>query len=308
MKINLSRFILKTRNDLSKIKRAIHDPAVAHMNQISRKCTLVAAALFCCATLGFTPAEGGAVDFKESELTEEQLRAFLGEKVLPVLTQVKRAEVYKIMDVVTDLKNHENLMKQDSNLNEQLIVVLTETQLKKARTPAEIQSLQREKQRLEDELAVLEKLEKQVKIENEERASRLLSEVRMKFDNKEYSETVCLTGGTIRGWPVTAKGRDLSREQIEELRSIVTDLHTYNFRTEKHMYFLSPEVAFLLHGGSKELALFLYFKFNNMAITVAGSEEKISYSEFAGPRLATLVKQLFPNDPEIQALPLSRKE
>ena len=78
------------------------------------------------------------------------MRAFLGEKVLHVLTQVKRAEVYKIMDVVTDLKNHENLMKQDSNLNEQLIVVLTETQLKKARTPAEIQRLQREKQRLED--------------------------------------------------------------------------------------------------------------------------------------------------------------
>ena len=274
------------------------------------KCTLVATALFCWATLGgFTPAEGGTLaDFKESELTEEQARAFLGEKVLPVLSQVKRAEVYRIMDVVTDLKIHENLMKQSSNLRGQLLVVLTEIQLEKARTPAEIQSLQQEKQRLEDELAVLEKLEQQVKIENEERVSRLLSELRMKCTTKEYSETVCLTEGKIRGWPVTAKGRDLSHEQIEELRSMVTDLHTYNFRTEKQLYFISPEIAFLLHEDSKELTLFCYFKFNKIAITVAGPEEKTRYFEFARPRLATLVKQLFPNDPEIQALPLSIKK
>lgn len=234
----------------------------------------------------------------------EQTKVFLGEKVLTILSNLEKVEVYRIDESLSGVEVRARMMQQQflvkKSAMELLVRIKELEQAGKEKNSDEIRRLQQEKEQL-----VIQGKAQLAELKKEMEKNRL-EEVRKKCETKEFDEFLCLNDGKIGGFPILTQGPSLLSEQMEEIRLILTDPRTYNFQTSKLCMF-EPGVVFLLHRGSEVVTLLLCFTCDELAIRT-GRESKGEDFDFARPRLVTLVKQLFPNDPVIQGLALSRKE
>lgn len=251
-----------------------------------------------------------------AQAPDEETKVFLGDKALKILSETEKGEVYRIEEIP-----YEKLLEKQTSLFKFKKAAMIfriqlhgiETELEKAGKEKNFEEIRRLQQQSEQVRTQLLQNEKEAK-EEEEKIERVrldeerirLEEVRKKCANKALDEFVCINNGRIGRHLIQAQGPALSREQLREITSIVIDPRTYDFRLAKLCTF-EPGVIFRLHRGAEEMMLLLCFKCDELMISIDGKSKTEDF-DFARPRLVTVVKQLFPNDPEIQALPLSRKE
>ena len=88
---------------------------------------------------------------------------------------------------------------------------------------------------------------------------------------------------------------------LAELRSVLLDDATYMWDIAKACEFM-PGVGFRFHESSAPLEVALCFSRDELAIWRAGRKLGSEDFDHARPRLVALVKQLFPDDPQLQSL------
>ncbi len=98
-------------------------------------------------------------------------------------------------------------------------------------------------------------------------------------------------GETLAGFPIIERGRALSREQIERLKTVLLDEKTYRFGVVKKCLFL-PEYGFKIRKGTSEVILLLCFSCEELKIVIGGVERLEDFDN-ATPQLRRLVDELF---------------
>jgi len=249
--------------------------------------------------------QSSTVDPGDEAEKAKKTKAFLGEKVSTILSRLDKAEVYRIDESLSGVGLEARLMerkflvaKSAMGLHKRIAEL---EQAGQEKNSDEIQRLQQEKERLvaqgKTQLAELKK----------EMEKNRVEEVRKKCKSQEFDEFLCRNDGKVAGIPILTQGPSLSREQMEEIRLILTDPRTYNFEESKLCTF-EPGVAFLIHRESEVMTLLICFKCDELAISIGEGGAATEDFDFARPRLVTLVQQLLPNDPAIQGLALSRNK
>lgn len=109
--------------------------------------------------------------------------------------------------------------------------------------------------------------------------------------------------GDLHGHKVTAAGPELSKAQLEQLRRLIFDASSYDFRSEKACEFV-PGVAIRLYAKNPELQpidLLLCFSCDEWAFANIGDTVSEDFDPVQ-PQLLALCQALFPADAALSRL------
>jgi hypothetical protein len=123
----------------------------------------------------------------------------------------------------------------------------------------------------------------------------------LRIDPKSFGTAPPDEGKVIAGYPITSAPVKLSAEQSKELAAILANPGTYSFDIAKGCEFM-PGVALRTLAGKQEVVVLLCFSCKELAIYVGGKRVGSEDFDNAARQITALVKKLFPDDKEIQAL------
>jgi hypothetical protein len=123
----------------------------------------------------------------------------------------------------------------------------------------------------------------------------------LRIDPKSFGTAPPEEGKVIAGYPITSEPVKLSAEQTKELAAILANPGTYSFDIAKGCEFM-PGVALRAKVGESDVVVLLCFSCKELAVYLGGQRVGSEDFDNAAEKLKTLVKQLFPDDKEIQAL------
>ena len=115
---------------------------------------------------------------------------------------------------------------------------------------------------------------------------------------------------TINGYPLLAKGPSLSATQQRQVQHAITRMESFAPWSSNWCGGIQPGVAIRFHRGAQQFTVLLCFKCEEWQFVDGNqslNELERSNLDGAQREMARLVKQLFPNDPEIQAIELSNR-
>jgi hypothetical protein len=107
-------------------------------------------------------------------------------------------------------------------------------------------------------------------------------------------------GESIGGFPVLAKGPDLTAEQVRRVRELILDPANWNFRSGKLCVF-SPGVALRFRTADDVMDALLCFSCDEWGFDYRGARV-VEDSDPARPPLLALAKGLFPGDKALTSL------
>ena len=116
--------------------------------------------------------------------------------------------------------------------------------------------------------------------------------------------------GSINGYPLIAKGPDLTSEQTGELKQMVVRLESYIPLGRKACGPLRPGVALRFYRGEEHVTALVCFTCNEWTFAIGDSAPAFSISNRYGGmnfegcqrRLLSLCQQLFPDDKELAGI------
>jgi hypothetical protein len=123
----------------------------------------------------------------------------------------------------------------------------------------------------------------------------------LRIDPTSFGNAPAEEGKVIAGYPITSEPVKLSAEQTKALAAILTNPGTYSFEIAKGCEFM-PGVALRAQVGKHEVVMLLCFSCKELAVFVGGKRAGVEDFDSVAGKLKALVKNLFPEDKEIQGL------